>query len=167
MSPNERAHEIMALFILHILQMCMPSHPVGLDLWFLIGLFIYLHISCVWTLKALSRLRECAGSPEPSLVPYVISNIITWAGSNDHNVMHRKLESSLTLCGWLAVWVLVYTMFEKTQFCSFLSDVSHCTPILSHLPEWPCYAHLCLALQDLGRPRSDAIEPCPWSGIGI
>ena len=30
----------------------------------------------------LVRLHRCAGSPEPSLVAYVISTIISWAGSN-------------------------------------------------------------------------------------
>ena len=37
---------------------------------------------CVRTAKALVRLCGCAGSPEPSLVAYVISTIISWAGSN-------------------------------------------------------------------------------------
>ena len=36
----------------------------------------------VRTAKALARLRRCAGSPEPSLVAYVISIIISWADSN-------------------------------------------------------------------------------------
>ena len=38
----EPAHEIMALFVLHklILQMRMRSHPVGLDVWFLIPYFM-------------------------------------------------------------------------------------------------------------------------------
>ena len=35
----------------------------------------------VWTVKALAILRRCAGSPEPSLVTYVISTIISWSGS--------------------------------------------------------------------------------------
>ena len=34
------------------------------------------------TAKVLARLRGCAGSPEPSLVAYVISTIISCAGSN-------------------------------------------------------------------------------------
>ena len=63
-------------------QMRMLSYPVGLDVWFLVGSFVYFHTSCVRTDKALSRLRGCAGSPEPSLVAYVISTIISWAGSN-------------------------------------------------------------------------------------
>ena len=79
-------HEIMALFILRnlILQTHMHSHPVGLDVLFLVGPFVYYHTSCVRTVKALARLRMHrlrAGSPEPSLVPYVISTIISWAGS--------------------------------------------------------------------------------------
>ena len=55
-------------------------HPVGLDVWVLVRPFVYFH-SCVRTAKALARLRGCAGSPEPSLVAYVISTIISWAGS--------------------------------------------------------------------------------------
>ena len=79
----EPTHEIMILFVLHklILQKHMRSHPVGLDVWFLVGLFIYFHTSCVRTTKSLARLHGCAGSPEPSLVAFVISTIISWDGS--------------------------------------------------------------------------------------
>ena len=77
----ESAHEIMALFVLRklILQMRIRSHPVGLDLYVLVGPFVYFHTLCVRTAKALARLRGCADSPEPSLV--AISTIISWAGS--------------------------------------------------------------------------------------
>ena len=70
----------MALFVLHklILQTRMHSHPVRLDAWFLVRPFVYFHVSCMRTVKALARLRKCAGSPEPSL----ISTIISWAGIN-------------------------------------------------------------------------------------
>ena len=63
----ESTHEILALFVLRkfILQIHMRSHPVGLDIWFLVWLFVYFHSSCVGTAKALARLRGCAGSPEP------------------------------------------------------------------------------------------------------
>ena len=54
----------------------------GRDVWFLVGLFVYCYTSCVRTAKALTRLRRCAGSPEPSLVAYVISTIISWPSSN-------------------------------------------------------------------------------------
>ena len=72
----------MVLFVLRklILQTRMRSHPMGLDVWFLVGPFVYFHTWCVLTAKALARLRGCAGSPEPSLVAYV-STIISWAGS--------------------------------------------------------------------------------------
>ena len=74
----------MVLFVLRklILQTRMRSHPVGLDVWFFVGPFVYFHSSRVRTAEALVRLRGCAGSPEPSLVAYVISTIISWAGSN-------------------------------------------------------------------------------------
>ena len=71
----------MVLFFLRklILQTCMHSHPVGLDVLFFVKHFVYFHTSCLRTVKALARLRACAGSPEPSLVAYVISSIISWA----------------------------------------------------------------------------------------
>ena len=71
----EPAHEIMTLFVLRkpILQTRMHSLLVGLDVWFLVGPFVYFHTSCVRTAKALARLRGCAGSPEHSLVACVIS----------------------------------------------------------------------------------------------
>ena len=76
---NEPAHEIMALFILRkfILQTRMRSHPVELNVWCLVGPFAYFHTSCVRPAKVLARLRGCIGSPEPSLVAYVISTIIS------------------------------------------------------------------------------------------
>ena len=80
----EPAHEIMVFFVLRelILQTRMRSHPVGLNVWCLVEPFVDFHTSCVRTAKALARLRECAGSPEPSLVAHVISTKISWAGSN-------------------------------------------------------------------------------------
>ena len=42
---------------------------------------VYFHTSCVRTVKALVRLSRCAGSLEPSLFAYVISTLISWAGS--------------------------------------------------------------------------------------
>ena len=77
----EPAHEIMVLFVLHKLILQKRSHPVRLDVWFLVGLFVYFHTLCEQTAKALARLRGCASSPEPSLVAYVISTIILWVSS--------------------------------------------------------------------------------------
>ena len=76
-NPFEPAHEITILFVLRklILQTLMRSHPVGLDVRFFVGSFVYFHSSCARTATALVRLRRCAGSPEPSLIAYVISTI--------------------------------------------------------------------------------------------
>ena len=57
------------------------SHPVGLDVWFPVWPFVYFHTLWVRTAKALARLCGCAGSPEPSLVAYMINTIISWACS--------------------------------------------------------------------------------------
>ena len=83
--PYEPSHEIMALFALYklIFETRLRSHPVGHDVWFLVRPFVYFQISCVRTAKVLARLRGYAGSPGPSLVAYVISTIISWAGSYD------------------------------------------------------------------------------------
>ena len=83
-STFESYHEIMALFVLCklILQTRMHSHPVGLDVWFLVGPFFYFHSSWERTVKTLARLRRCAGSSESSLVAYVITdkyhNLMSW-----------------------------------------------------------------------------------------
>ena len=97
---SKPCHEIMALFVLLklILQIRMHSHPVGLDVWFLGGPFVYFHTSYERTVKALARLCECAGSPEPSLVAYVISTIISWAGSNHLSL--KLTYSSLWATSW-------------------------------------------------------------------
>ena len=89
---NEQAHEIMALFVLRklIFQTRNRSHPVWLDFWFLVGPFVYFHTSCMRTAKALARL--CG-----SLVAYVISTIISWAGSNFILIQHQRFSSSKKL----------------------------------------------------------------------
>ena len=43
-----------------------------------VGPFVYFHTSCVQTAKALARLHKWAGSPEPLLVAYMISTIISF-----------------------------------------------------------------------------------------
>ena len=98
-SWNEPAHEIMAFFVLRklILQTRMGSHPVGVDVWCLVGTFVYFHTSCVRTAKALARLHRCAGSPESSLVAYVISVIISWVGSNGFILFDEPLHEKTCL----------------------------------------------------------------------
>ena len=81
----------MALFVLRkfILQTRMCSHPVGLDVWFYVDHF---SSSILHVCEQRRLWRDCADtqairavSPEPSLVAYVISTLISWAGSfRDH-----------------------------------------------------------------------------------
>ena len=102
------SHEIMALFVLHklILQTCLPRHPVGLDSWFLVGPFVYFHTLCVWAVNALGRLRGCAGSLQHSLVTYVISTIISWAGSIDVNTVTHS---------WFQHYEIVWLFAKRYQ----------------------------------------------------
>ena len=112
----EPCHEMMVLFVFGklILQMRMRSYPVGLDVWFLVGLFVYFHTSCVRTAKALARLHKCAGSPKPSLVDYVISTctIIPWAGSFIFATFPKKNFSQINQCH---KWFL--KIFHKETAC--------------------------------------------------
>ena len=126
----------MVLFVLRklILQMHMPRHPVGLDAWFLVGLFVYFHTSCVQTAKALVRLRGCAGSPEPSLFAYVISTIISWAGSN---YLYYHLE--LQLIQWWSILCLVYQTSSAHQL-----SISKIKLSLINLKEVSVTTHICL-----------------------
>ena len=59
----EPTHEVLALFVLckFILLIRMPSHPVGLDVWFLVWPFVYFYSSCVWTVKVLADAWPFAG----------------------------------------------------------------------------------------------------------
>ena len=91
---NKPAHEIMVLSVLrkYILQTRMHSHPVGLNVWFSVGPFVYSHTSCVRTANALARLRGCAGW-------------LAWAFAGRLCDKYHKLMSWLifndTDCQWL------------------------------------------------------------------
>ena len=94
----------MVLFVLRkpILQTRIRSHPVGLNVWFLVGHFVYFHTFCVRTAKALARLRGCAGSPEHSLAAYVIhvSTIISRAGSFWENLLQFSIKTYAVLINY-------------------------------------------------------------------
>ena len=113
----EPAHEILALFILHklILQTRMRSHPVGLEVSFMVGPFVYFHTSCERTVKALARLHGCTGSPEPSLVAYVISTIILWDGLFVKFIMQNFLSLRLQSFPYF-----FQRHFHNCCFCLFL-----------------------------------------------
>ena len=67
---------------------------------FFVGPFVYFHTWCVQTAKALARLRGCAGSSKPSLdaFMYVISTVISWAGSYCVREQHLKVLVRLQGC---------------------------------------------------------------------
>ena len=85
---NEPCHEIMVLFVLHklILQMHLWSSSGARRLIFGQTLRLLPYITCANSKGSGETVCGCAGSPEPSLVAYVISTctIISWAGSNIH-----------------------------------------------------------------------------------
>ena len=107
-TQNDPSLEIISLFVLHklILQKRMCSHPVGLDVWFSVGPFVYFHTSWVRTAKALVRLRR------PSLITCVISTIIYWTGSN------KKLGPDVRLLCIITGWPLVRQKSGKFDFSS-------------------------------------------------
>ena len=85
--PIEPAHEIMVLCVLRklILQTRMRSHPVGLDVWRLVGLFIYFHTLRLWTAKALA-ISIC--DKYHNLMSWLI--LYAWIhGWNIHNHIYR------------------------------------------------------------------------------
>ena len=87
----------MALFILCklILQTCMRSSPVELDVWFLVGP------------SSTSTLYVCE---QRRLVTHVISTIISWVGHllSKHTVNLKKWQSA---CDWWVIygWWRLYT----------------------------------------------------------
>ena len=79
-------------------------------------------MSCVRTAKALVRLRGCAGSPEPSLVAYVISTIISCAGSFlfEHNTFTIQQYWTYNFKYFTFVQVLLYASIDKYAHGSFI-----------------------------------------------
>ena len=107
----------MALFVPRklICPLRMHSNPVGLEIWFLVQPFVYFHTSCVQTAKALAGLRTCTGSPEPSLVAYAISTIISSAGSNI-KLHHDRVQPCENGAGFSS------KMWERMGFAHFLRN---------------------------------------------
>ena len=119
----DSSHEIMVHFVLRklILQTCMCSHPVGFDVSFLVGPFVYFHTSCVQTAMAPARLRGWVGLPEHLLVTYLISTIIL-AGSylfHMHLLPHSPASVELTyLCLFLfKSEIRKYPYSKLANFC--------------------------------------------------
>ena len=125
---------VYVLLVLHkLLQMSMRSHPVELDVClFFVRSIVYFHTSFVRTAKALVRLRGCAVSPEPSLVAYVISTIISWAGSYKARVLClMRWLKSIILPTLARPWKL-----KVSTYSPFL--VSLCLTKKTPCPTGPC-----------------------------
>ena len=95
----------------------MCSHPVGLDVTYFIEPFVSCHTSCVWTAKALARLRRCAGSPEPSLVTYVISTM-SWLKYFWTNIstVYRCCKKKLPKLGSCRKRIIATIFFQVQSF---------------------------------------------------
>ena len=67
----------------------MPSHSEGPGTWFSVWRFLWNHCLYERAAKVLTRLRGCAGSPEPSLLAYAISTKFAWCSPI---LTHRLLD---------------------------------------------------------------------------
>ena len=128
----------MVLFILRnlILQTGMRSHPVGLDVWFFVGPFVYFHSSCVGT------------SPEPSLIAYVISIIISWAGSNTHHSqIYAYFSEIFNDKSWLGIHTYSLPIEHSTSKCiHFLICTSELHCPISIICHWKQDLHFFIHL---------------------
>ena len=70
----------------------MPSHSERPVIWLSVWKFLLTHCLYERAAEVLARLRECAGSPEPSLLAYTISTKFAWRGPNMNCI--SKLESA-------------------------------------------------------------------------
>ena len=108
----EPAQEIMALFVLHklILQTRMRKHPMGLNVWILVGPFVYFHTPRVRTAKALARLHKCD----------MYHNLMSWLISWFH-ILGRKtlfLSSRTKFVNWHCYSVRLFLQFWIVQTVS-------------------------------------------------
>ena len=111
----EPAQEIMALFVLRTHSLNAHAQPSSGARCLIFGrTFRLLHTSCVRTAKALARLRGCAESPEPSLVAYLISTII----SSSCTMPMRSCVNVLEFCAFHVTYM--YSKLKVSHFVSFL-----------------------------------------------
>ena len=90
---NEPSHDFMVLFVLRklIFQTRMRSHPVGLDVWFLVGPIVY---SLLHVCEQRRLWWDCTDAQTRLSIRYVISTISSWAGSNNNNLFSHNLANS-------------------------------------------------------------------------
>ena len=105
LSTYMRCHEIMVLFILRklILQMRMRSHPVGLDVWFFIELFVYFHTTL------------CANSEGSGLTAWMPGLARAFAG--------RLCDKYHNLMSWLTWSYTSEWLFDIQPFLEMSSNL--------------------------------------------
>ena len=96
-------HEIMALFVPRklILQMRMCSYPVGLDVWFFVGPFVYFHTSCANSEGSgeTARMRRLAWAFAGRLYDIYDSWLIcSWYEKNAACLMHVWMNLLIIYC---------------------------------------------------------------------
>ena len=119
----------------------------------------------VRTAKGLARLHGCAGSPEPSLVSYVISTIISWAGSfymNENGTLKFHSLSRTANWNWSILnknvshnFTHLHAFLARTQARVFLNQ-------RSFLRHWYYWAHSEIHLVLRGDPEI-ALSPMRYS----
>ena len=77
------------------------------------------------TAKALARLRGYEGSPEPSLVAYAISTIISRAGSIEKQQLSCGCAVDIYLCGFVSsfhvmFWLKLQSIISPGRLLIFL-----------------------------------------------
>ena len=96
----------------------MCSHPVGLDVWFLVRPFVYFHISGVRTAKALARLRMLAWAFADHLCDKYHHNLSSWLiWANEQ--ARTKLLTILLACEapvWSGVLCFFYKMYMWQKY---------------------------------------------------
>ena len=95
------------------------------------------HTSCVRTVKAFARLRGCAGSPEPSLVAYVISTIshelaLLWFPRFSFSERKMRHTFRIRLDRVKRIWYLSPMRAAKVQASLRIRAVSPEPSLLAH-----------------------------------
>ena len=129
---NEPCYEIMVLFVLHklILHTCMHSYPVGLDVWFLVGPFVYFHTLCMRKAKALARLFH------PYQSQFKVSGVLYHMKWYEciHSVYHTCMTVLNVILSPLKIkWFTVHLISElKVDFSVFIMWWSQWAELKSH-----------------------------------
>ena len=118
----------MALFVFRKLILQMGSHPVELDVRFLVGPFVYFHTSCM--------CANSEGSGETE-----ISTIISWAGSwktYGFMVSWQKVSFSYHQIPTVSVW-----LWEQILSQYLVAQTAGCPKTWDHFGEAKCLCSSC------------------------